>query len=252
MSSRRLRLTLGYHGTRYAGWEVQSPGKTRGRPTLQGTLEAALAEALGHAVRATAAGRTDAGVHADGQVVSFDTSSRISVAGLQRLLPRWLPSDVWIADAAEAPLDFDARRSAARRWYRYAVWRDGVPPAAWHNRCLVNTSNLDLMSMRKAVRALLGRHDFGALATRRPSGQSTRRTVFAADWLQPSASLLLFEICADAYLKQMVRAIVGSSLWVGAGHWNVDQFASALASGDRTAVGPNAPAVGLTLHRIEY
>jgi tRNA pseudouridine38-40 synthase len=102
------------------------------------------------------------------------------------------------------------------------------------------------------VKALLGRHDFAALATGPSPGQSTRRTVFAADWLQPSASLLLFEICADAYLKHMVRAIVGSSLWVGTGRWNVDQFASALDSADRTDVGPNAPAVGLALHRIEY
>jgi tRNA pseudouridine38-40 synthase len=106
--------------------------------------------------------------------------------------------------------------------------------------------------MRQAAPALLGRHDFSALATRPPARQWTRRTVYAADWLQVEPALLLFEICADAYLKQMVRTIVGSLLWVGRGHWTPAQFATALHSTDRQATGPNAPAVGLSLHRIEY
>lgn len=257
---------MGYLGTRYAGWEVQSPGapeasrqarevgpsRTRGRPTVQGTLEAALAHALGHPVRVTAAGRTDAGVHADTQVVAFDTTSSISANGLRTILPRWLPSDLWVVDATDAAADFDPRRSALRRWYRYAIWRHGVPPAGWQGRCLVDSQPLDVSAMRRGAQALLGTRDFAALATRLPAGQSTVRTVFAADWLQVSSSLLLFEICADAFLKQMVRSIVGSLIWVGSGRWTVERFATALASGDRKATGPNAPPVGLTLHRIEY
>jgi tRNA pseudouridine38-40 synthase len=99
---------------------------------------------------------------------------------------------------------------------------------------------------------LIGRHDFASLVTRPAVRPSTERTVFAADWLEVSPSLVLFEICADAYLKQMVRTIVGSLLWVGLGRWRPDQFAAALNAADRRAAGPNAPALGLTLHRIDY
>jgi tRNA pseudouridine38-40 synthase len=199
-----------------------------------------------------AAGRTDAGVHADGQVVSFDTTSSISLDGLRRVMARWLPTDVWLVDVFEVAADFDARRSAVRRWYRYAIWRSGVPSSAWQGRCLVDQEPLDVTPMRSAAQTLLGRHDFAALATKRPGGQSTTRTVFAADWLERDVHLLLFEICADAYLTQMVRAIVGSLMWVGTAHWTPEQFAASIATADRRAAGPNAPAAGLTLHRIEY
>jgi len=252
LSERRLRLTLGYRGTRYAGWAVQHPSRTRGRPTLQATLEAALGKTLGHQVRVTAAGRTDAGVHADGQVVSFETSSTMTSVGLRRVVERWLPDDLWIVDATDAPLEFDARRSAVRRWYRYAIWRDHGPSSDWRGRCLVNDEPLDLAAMRRGAGVLLGRHDFASLATGAAPGLWTRRTVFAADWLQIGRSLLIFEVCADAFLKQMVRTLVGSLLWVGSGRWTAERFAAAIDSADRRATGPNAPAIGLSLHRIEY
>jgi len=243
----RLRATLGYRGTRYAGWGVQ-PHK----PTVQSTVEEALASVLAHPVRVTAAGRTEAGVHAEGQVIHFDTTSSITPHGLQRVLSNTLPEDVWVHEVAETSQDFDARRSARRRWYRYALWRHATPPAAWQGRALTHTDPLDLPSMRQASRALLGRHDFASLVTRPSNDPSTTRTVFAADWLEVSRSLLIFEICADAFLKQMVRTIVGTLLWVGAGRWHADQFAAAIQAADRRAAGPNAPAEGLTLHRIEY
>jgi tRNA pseudouridine38-40 synthase len=250
MNQRRLRLTLGYRGTRYAGWAVQTRSSM---PTVQSTVESALAQILGHPVRVVAAGRTDAGVHADAQVVSFDTSSTIRPEGLRRVLARRLPDDVWVSEVAETSRDFDARRSALRRWYRYAIWRSPVtPPAMWQSRCLPWADPLKVGAMREAARALLGCHDFASLVTRPSKHGSTERTVFAADWLEPSADLLVFEICADAYLKQMVRTIVGSLLWVGNGRWTPSDFACALDRQDRRAAGPNAPAVGLTLYRIEY
>jgi tRNA pseudouridine38-40 synthase len=167
-------------------------------------------------------------------------------------MERWLPDDVWIVDIADAPPDFDARRWVLRRWYRYAIWRHGLPPSAWQGRCVCNDEPLDLAAMRRGAQALLGRHDFAALAARPLRGQSTVRSVYAADWMQVSQSLLLFEICADAYLKQMVRTIVGSLLWVGTGHWTAEQFQNALKTTDRRATGPNAPPAGLSLYRIEY
>jgi tRNA pseudouridine38-40 synthase len=247
-----MRLTLGYRGTGYAGWAVQSAARTHGRPTLQATLEGALERTLSHPTRVTAAGRTDAGVHADGQVVSFDTTSSITADGLQRALEQWLPPDLWVVDAAETDPAFDARRSAVRRWYRYAVWRSGVADSAWHGRSLATDEPLDLGAMRAAARTLVGRHDFAALASGPRAGGSTLRMVFAADWLALNRHLVVFEICADAFLKQMVRAIVGSLLWVGSGRWTPTHFAECLATRDRRAAGPNAPAHGLSLHRIDY
>jgi tRNA pseudouridine38-40 synthase len=247
-----LRLILGYRGTRYAGWASQSPARTRGRPTLQGTLEQVLAQTLGHAVSTTAAGRTDAGVHADGQVVSFDTTASIPVAGLRRVLERDLPAALWLVDGAEVDLAFDARRAASRRWYRYALWLTGVPDAAWQGRCLRVHTALDVEAMRCAARSLLGRRDCAALLTDTKRTQVTWRTVFAADWLRLTEGLLVFEICADAYVKQMVRTLVGSLLWVGEGRWTAADFQTALASGDRRAMGPSAPAAGLSLYRVDY
>ncbi|MBV9581690.1 MAG: tRNA pseudouridine(38-40) synthase TruA [Chloroflexi bacterium] len=244
---RRLRMTLGYRGTRYAGWATQP-----GAATVQAAVEGALATVVGHPTRVTAAGRTDAGVHAAGQVVSFETSSPMPPQGLQRLLPQHLPDDVWVDDVAEAPGDFDARRSARRRWYRYAIWRHAVPSARVRGRALVDHDPLDVSAMRAASSALIGMHDFASLATRTPDDSSTVRTVFAADWLEISRSLLVFDICADAFLKHMVRGVVGSLLWVGRGRWSPSDFAAALSAADRRAAGPNAPALGLTLHHIEY
>ena len=106
--------------------------------------------------------------------------------------------------------------------------------------------------MRTASQVLLGRHDFASFQTRASVSGTTERTVFAADWLEISSALLVFEMCADAYLKQMVRTVVGSLFWVGRGHWSPDQFVTAVHATDRRAAGPNAPALGLSLHRIEY
>jgi tRNA pseudouridine38-40 synthase len=176
----------------------------------------------------------------------------MSLDGLRQVMARWLPSDLWLVEASEAAPDFNARHAARRRWYRYAIWRSAVAPAQWQGRCLIQRDPLDVAAMRAGARALLGRHDFVSLATRPTAGQSTVRTVFAADWLERDAQLLIFEICADAFLKQMVRAIVGSLIWVGTAHWPAEQFATSITSADRRAAGPNAPSAGLTLHRIEY
>ncbi len=252
-----MKLVLGYRGTRFAGWATQDPAQTGGRPTVQGSLEQALGTVLGHPVRTVAAGRTDAGVHAEGQVVSFDTTSPIPAEGLVRALAARLPEDLWAVDAAEERSTFDARRSARRRWYRYVVWRGRVPSGCWQGRCLAHPDPLDLPAMRAASAHLLGRRDVATLAGgwgrdgRR--GRSTVRTIYAADWLEShDEPLLLFDVCADGFLRQMVRTMVGSLLWVGRGRWTPEAFRLALAAVDRRAAGPTAPAAGLTLWKIEY
>jgi tRNA pseudouridine38-40 synthase len=243
-----MRLTLGYRGTRYAGWASQ----TGGRPTIQSTVEGALGDVLRQPTRVTAAGRTDAGVHAEGQVVSFQTTATIPAEGLARVLATKLPDDIWVVDAAESSPTFNARRAARRRWYRYAIWRRASLPAAWQGRALAHPSSLDLPAMRVAARTLLGRRDVASLAAR-DAAPTTTRTIYAADWIaSPWSALLVFEVCANAFLRQMVRTIVGSLLWVGSGHWTPEQFHFALDAADRRAAGPTAPAHGLTLHRIDY
>lgn len=253
---RTFRLTLGYLGTAYAGWERQAAGFTAGRPTVQAVVEDALAGVLARPIRLRAAGRTDAGVHADAQVAAFQAETTIPARGILALLRQRLPADIWAVDLVEAPAGFDPRRSALRRWYRYALWRGEVPPAEWRGRCLTWPDPLDVAAMRAAARYLLGTASRGALAGRqgqdRPTAGRLRRTIFVADWLTPGGPLLLFEICGDAFVRQMVRTIVGSLLRVGSGQWTVAQFREALESDDRRAAGPTAPAIGLTLRTIEY
>jgi tRNA pseudouridine38-40 synthase len=250
---RVVRLTLGYCGTRYAGWAKQAPDKTRGRDTVQGVLERTLGAMLSEDVHCVAAGRTDAGVHADGQVVSFITRSPMPALGIRRVLARDLPEDIWVVDAADAPCDFDARRRALRRWYRYAMWRGTSAPSPIRGRTLTYPAPLDVAPMRLAASSLPGRHDLASLAAAGGGSRSTVRTIYAADWLETvDGQLLSFEICADAFLKHMVRTLVGSMLWVGDGTWTPDHLATALAACDRRAAGPTAPACGLTLMRVEY
>ena len=254
---RRLRLDIGYRGTRYAGWARQRSGRTAGRPTVQETLEDVLATVLGHPVHTIAAGRTDAGVHANAQVVSLDTSARIPADGVRRRLEALLPDDIWVLAVTDVDRRFDARRSAVRRWYQYAIWQGTRPEMGWRGRCLLHPAPLDVHTMRRAAQALLGRHERTSLTGRRAQDErpsrSLIRTVYAADWLSfEPAPLLLFQICADAFVRQMVRAAVGSLVWVGEGRWTPERFAEALVARDRRAAGPTAPAHGLTLWKIEY
>ncbi len=241
-------------------WLSRDPVRGLGHPTpkCHGAGDSGICpgQALGHTVRVTAAGRTDAGVHADAQVVSFETPSTITLAGVQRILPRWLPDDMWVVDVNEAP---PASMHAAPRCAAGTATRSGATPSL---RRVGGAARSLRASGSKCPRcvpppgtcsgAMISRH---WLVTRNPLAReraSTTRTVFAADWLDVGPSLVMFEICADAFLKHMVRAIVGSLLWVGDGRWSPTQFSHALAARDRRAAGPTAPALGLTLHHIEY
>lgn len=257
---RTLKLTLGYRGARFAGWARQpGPERTAGRPTVQGALEGALAGIFGQPVRTVAGGRTDAGVHAEGQVVSFETSVPIPVERLERALDARLPQDLWVVRAEEAQRGFDARGSARRRWYRYAICRSRDVPTGWRGRCLVRLEALDAGRLRKASQALLGTHDFAALATHRAQDaaphRSTTRTVETVGWHEGSgeeARLLFFDVAADAFLRGMVRTMVGTLLQVGEGRLTEDAVAAILVARRRSAAGPSAPAHGLTLWRIDY
>jgi tRNA pseudouridine38-40 synthase len=246
---RTLRLDVAYEGTRYAGFGVQP-----GRLTIQEVLEEALARSLGERVRVTAAGRTDAGVHASGQVVSFATSGRLRPPQLVRAANAYLPADVIVEAAAEMPASFDARRSALRRHYRYLIW-NRARPSLWYRRWSWHLDDrLDDAAMEEAARSLLGTHDFrsfvGQLA-REPSGRTTVRTVERAVWWR-DGDLLGFEITANAFLRHMVRGIVGTLILVGRGRLDSAQFSEIIEAADRRGAGSNAPAHGLILTGVEY
>jgi tRNA pseudouridine38-40 synthase len=247
---RTLKLTLAYDGTAYAGWQVQP-----GQRTLQETLEAALTNITGTAIRVTASGRTDAGVHALGQVVSFNTESTLPADVIQRALNAELPHDMAVLDAADAPPGFHAIRDAARKRYRYVLDDGPVPDVfrrhyAWHYR-----QRLDAAAMHRAAQPLLGTHDFRSFESAWPQRTSSVRTVFeisVARGLSGDENLIALEVEADGFLYNMVRAIVGTLVEVGRGSRSESWPAEVLAAQDRRVAGMTAPAHGLFLLRVEY
>jgi tRNA pseudouridine38-40 synthase len=248
-SSRAIRLDLAYDGTGYHGF-----GRQPNRPSIQEVLEEALARSLGEQVRVTAAGRTDAGVHASGQVVSFRTRGRLAPPELLRAANAYLPEDVLVYAAAEAPPDLDARRSALRRHYRYLIWNDLLPNLWWRRWSWHLFDRLDLDRMQAAADHLLGTRDFASFLGHRaqePTGRTTVRTIERAHWWQ-DGPMIGFEITANAFLRHMVRGIVGTLIEVGRGRLEPAQFQTVLEAGDRRHAGPNAPPQGLIFTGVEY
>ena len=221
---------------------------------MQGELERALATVCDEPVRIAGAGRTDAGVHAIGQVMSFRTASPLDGAKLGRGVNALLPEDIAISALEPCGEAFHARFSATGRTYEYRlrIGSDRDPLERWAHH---HPAALRLDAMRDAGGALIGRTDFAAFAIglgpqRRPE-RRTMRTVRRAAWTQ-DGELLRFEIEADAFLRGMVRAIVGTLLWVGRGKIGVERFGEIVRSQDRAQAGPSAPARGLCLTHVEY
>lgn len=248
-SVRTIKLTLAYDGTAYAGWQFQP-----GQRTLQETLENALARITGETTRVRASGRTDAGVHALGQVVSFDTQSQHASDVFQRALNAELPDDMAVLDVTEAPLGFHAIRDAVRKRYRYVLDDGPVHDVfhrhySWHYRQRLNAD-----AMHRAAQALLGKHDFRSFESAWPQRTSSVRTVFdiLVRRCQQNNDTIHVEVEADGFLYNMVRAIVGTLVEVGRGSRSESWPAEALAAQDRRVAGMTAPAQGLFLLSVEY
>jgi len=246
---RTLCLTLEYDGTAYRGFGIQPQA-----PTIQGVLEAALAATLGHPVRVTPGGRTDSGAHALGQVVSLRTHSALDVDTVRRAVNARLPADIFVRAVREAPAGFDARRHALWRHYRYTLWRDTEPNIWWQRYSYHVAGPLDLAAMRRATRRLIGRHDYAAFATHQAQAarpERTVRTIYSARWTCDGA-FWHFDVIADAFLRHMVRSLVGTLLLVGRGRLTPEEVSRILERRDRRWAGPTVPAAGLTLMQIAY
>lgn len=243
---RKLRLTLEYDGTGYSGWQVQDNADT-----VQSRVEAALGAVLREKVRVHGAGRTDAGVHALGQVAHFETASSLPAENIRRGANTHLPADIAILEAEEAAPDFHARYSAVSKVYRYRILvRETRSPLARH-RALRVAPPLDRERMRAAAGLLLGRRDFAAFTAAGSSVKDTVRNLFRIDIAgEGEACDLEFE--ADGFLYRMVRNITGTLLEVGKGKLPAAAAAGILASKDRNRAGPTAPAYGLYLVRVCY
>ena len=243
---RVLRVVVAYDGTDFSGWQRQP-----GMRTVQGCLEDGLRALLGEETFVRGAGRTDAGVHADGQVASFTLASRIPPRGLLKGLNSILALDLALLDVAEAAPDFDARFSARGKVYRYTVWNHMVRSprharTAWHVR-----RPLDMAAMRAAAAALVGEHDFRAFRAADCERRTTRRIIRRLD-VDRQGAILTFEVEATAFLKNMVRILVGTLVDVGRGRLSPETIARMLETGDRAAGGMTAPPQGLTLLRVLY
>jgi tRNA pseudouridine38-40 synthase len=244
--SRVLRVVVAYDGTDFFGWQRQP-----GMRTVQGCLEEAIRELLGEEVLVRGAGRTDAGVHADAQVASLALASRIPPHGFLRGLNSILPADVALQEVHEAPADFDARFSARGKVYRYTVWNHVVRSprharTAWHVR-----RPLDMTAIREAAALLVGEHDFRAFRASDCERRTTRRIIRRLD-VDRQGALLTFDVEATAFLKNMVRILVGTLVDVGRAQLGPDAITRMLQTGDRAAGGMTAPPQGLTLLRVLY
>jgi len=245
-----LRLVVAYDGTDFHGFAVQ-----RGQPevrTVGGVLEAALARVLRSDVHLTVAGRTDAGVHAWGQVVSVPVPPDTDAERVGRAVDRMVGSEVTIRSADLGPADFDARHSAAWRHYRYTIVNRPVADPFRARYAWWVPEPLDLSRLRLAADPFVGEHDFASFCRKGPEGSTTVRRVLRSEWVEEGDGVLRYEIRARAFCWQMVRSIVGTLVEAGSGLRPPGGILDALRARDRSAAGRVAPAHGLCLWAVGY
>lgn len=246
MGERNYRLTLAYDGTRYRGWQRLEQAEL----TVQGKLESVLTAFFGTPVEVQGSGRTDAGVHACGQVASFHAPER-PCEEILRALRRYLPEDIGALSLCYAPPRFHARLSAKTKTYHYRIWNSEVPDVFERRWRVQLSDDFDLDAMRQAAGFLLGTHDFRAFCANKQLKKSSVRTLQRCDIVR-EGSELRFELTADGFLHHMVRILVGTLLEVGRGKRRPEDLPAILEGCLRADAGETAPAKGLCLMEVFY
>jgi tRNA pseudouridine38-40 synthase len=273
--SQNWKLTLAYDGTSFSGWQIQP-----GQPTIQGELQSALRRVFGESPLPQGSGRTDAGVHALGQVASFCLQARIPPENLHRALNRTLPADIRVIEAKIVLETFHARHSAVAKTYEYRVFREVVCSPFLARYVYACPWLMDVDALQRSARLFEGEHDFLSFAATDPDLTSRKlvsssdpnsepqtppteilgkrgaiRTIFSSTWKEQDSNegrLLIYRVRGNGFLHHMVRNLVGTMLDVGRGHLNIEQIPGIIAARSRAAAGPTAPAQGLFLHSVEY
>jgi tRNA pseudouridine38-40 synthase len=242
-----FKLTLAYDGTNYAGWQLQPNGVS-----IQELLETALAKIAGQKIRVHGSGRTDAGVHARGQVASFSLTTHHSPLTLQRAFNANLPDDVRVMSCAKVAATFHARFSAKAKEYRYQIDCGEVADPFLRQFALHHPRPLDFPAMKRAAKLLLGKHDFTAFSAHSPNRDHNPVRTVTRLTIAKRGNLITITIRADGFLYKMARSIVGALLKVGEGRMTKKQFSEIFRSKKRTPLVETAPAKGLCLWKVFY
>lgn len=245
---RNIKLLIEYDGTNYIGWQIQL--KSQGK-SIQGVLQEKLEKIVCHKVKLAGAGRTDAGVHAKGQVANFFTESKIPVNRIPLALSSMLPSDIVVKGAWEVSHDFHALSSAVEKTYRYTILQSPINSAFEWRYCYHVRYVLDIDNMKKAVEYLIGTYDYSSFCSSGTTVKEFTRTVKEGKLYQ-EGNLLHFEITGDGFLYNMVRIIVGTLIEIGRGRWAPEYMAKIIAAKNRNMAGPTAPPQGLVMLNVIY
>ena len=244
---RRIKLIVAYDGTEYSGWQIQPEA-----PTIEMYLDKAIHELTGENVHVTGASRTDAGVHAYGNVAVFDTESTIPGDRFTFALNRFLPDSIVIQDSWEVSSDFHPRHCNTRKTYEYRILNTTVPLPQKRNFTWHVTGSIDIEKMKEAAAYIVGEHDFKSFCQTGAQVESTVRTIYSVEVEEQGENDLVIRVCGNGFLYNMVRIIAGTLLDIGQGKRDPMDIFTILESKDRSAAGPTAPAHGLTLVKYEF
>ena len=243
---KRVRLTVAYDGTGYHGWQIQDNGNT-----VEAELKRALSELFEEEIEVIGASRTDAGVHALGNVAVFDTESQMAAFKMAYALNQRLPEDIRIQKSEEVPADWHPRRCESRKTYEYRIYRGEFPMPVKRLYSHFIYHALNVGKMQEAAACLVGEHDFRSFCQTGAQVESTVRTVYSVEVEEQGAELVI-RVCGSGFLYNMVRIIAGTLLEVGQGKREPEAMLEILAARERSAAGPTAPAKGLTLIKYEF